>query len=102
MTLDRTYIIAEDTDELLDLRILRSIDNENIYIHHNGGTKMISIQTAMKWRAALMAILSGSFDRAITETALRMETERAASRQREIDRATTTPTYVPQPKLENL
>lgn len=74
MISERTYVITEEEGELLDLRLTRT--DTMVYLNHNGGTKAFDIPTAMKLRAALMAILSGSFDRAISETALRLEAER--------------------------
>lgn len=74
MILDRTYIIPDGAD--LELRISRA--GAVINIHHNGGTKVFDIAGATSLKTALMAVLSGEFDYAITETELRLRAEREA------------------------
>lgn len=77
MTESRIYILpdAEDTE----LRISRS--GALILLHHNGGTKSFSIPQATSIKTALMAVLSGEFDCALTETELRLRAEREARRE---------------------
>lgn len=95
MNLDRTYIIPEGAD--LELRISRT--GSTISIHHNGGTKCFDIAGATSLKTALMAVLSGAFDYAITETELRLRAEREA---RAAGAAQSSPPPLPPPALENL
>lgn len=70
-----TYIIAED-DEMLDFDLHNH--GEIFLLHHSGSTTTFSRSGLEQLRNACMALLSNSFHRAVTETHLRLETERAA------------------------
>ncbi len=70
-----THIIPEEPGELLDIAITKA--NDTIYLHHNGGTKAFDRKTVVKLLTAFSMVLH-STDRAITQTAARLEAERAA------------------------
>lgn len=62
--------------DALDLRVRRVGDL--VYLNHNGGTKAFDLIGARLLIDALVAVTSGQHDLVLTETAARLEAERAA------------------------
>jgi hypothetical protein len=89
-----THIIPEEPGELLDVAITKQGDT--IYLHHNGGTKAFDRKVVVKLLTAFSMVLH-STDRAITQTAARLEAEKAARPQTGF-----TPTHTPRPAKATL
>lgn len=79
MNLDRTYIIATDPDpdDEIDFSVTRSAPDV-IFIRHGSSKMAIGEDVAQKLKLALSAVLSGSFDEAATEKAIRVRLDREA------------------------
>ena len=74
MTEPRTYIIANTSEHRLS--ILRVGDT--VYLHSNDRVIGFDEEMANEVIKGLMAVVGGAFDRAVTESHLRLEAERAA------------------------
>lgn len=86
MNLDRTYIIATDPDDEIDFSVTRSAPDV-IFIRHGSSKMAIGEDVAQKLKLALSAVLSGSFDEAATEKAIRVRLDRAAVQESQRDGA---------------
>lgn len=106
----RTYIIdISPSDHLVDIHRWSAFEEEGISLWSNqrplanrkdrGGSSGMSLEMAQQLCNGLLAVLSGHFDRACTEAALRVETQ-AALREELI--AAQQPSPAPQPELDNL
>ena len=99
MNLDRTYILDEPINEMRDIRM--SKQGNMILFCHEGGTKTFSLEVAKAIQFGFAALLSGQFDRAVTETHLRLEAEREARRAANLEKNRATQLSLP-PTLESL
>lgn len=102
----RTYLL-EEVDPLRSMTIYQSPHAEDtIFLRREGGTITLGRKDAQALAHGLLAVLSGQFDRAATETYLRMEAEEIARRERVRQSAQIpdqrTREYIPPPNLENL
>lgn len=99
-----TYIIDQALDEFRSLSIYASEDRTLIFIHRNGATISLSAGGAQQLCNGLMAVLSGHFDHAVTETYLLTEAATEAARLSRIasSRSESVSTPATQPELDSL
>lgn len=81
--------------------IIERIGDDMVSLHTNNRTLMLSTPMAEEIMKGLMAILKGGFDRAISETSLRMEEEYARRREPLRSDSATIPSF-PKPELDQL
>jgi len=100
------YLIETSPDEHHRLMLSWSGDRSLIYISTNSRTMGCSPAMAAEICRGLTALLHGPFDRALSETALRLELEdaafRASRRTTEPSRSESPQTRPPQPELDSL
>lgn len=90
------YLIETESGDLHNLEILR-LDSNLISLHSNArGTICMTTTMAQQIINGLRAVLSGQFSRAITETALLLETQESSRRASRSDSATFTPPSKPE------
>lgn len=98
------YLITTEPGEHHSLRVAWNGSHSLLYISSNSRTLGMSPAMAQEMLNALMAVLKGGFDRAISETDLRLETETLARHARIalVPRDTSPRTFTPPPELDAL